>query len=192
MAVAATLTLFPALVLAAVSGDLAGTGQREGTIQIAKKSVKVTVDPARNRNGEWVGSLALPEQQLTGVPFSKISVKDGSVNLESRGWLLGVDAKLSPDGQSIEGDFLSAFLLHVPVPWRLQRVAEPRINASTGISKDLEGAWDGVVKLGASWEDDDSRTGSTVPVRVNTGQTGRMASPSARSGDRVAANPSFP
>lgn len=164
----AVLILLPAVVLATGSADPAGSGHWEGTIQIAQKSVKVTVDLARGRTGEWAGFLALPDQQLTPVAFSKIGIGDGSVYLEARESMLGVDAKLSADGQSIEGDFLSAFLLHVPVPIRLRRVAQPVMQAPAGstLSKDLEGTWEGVVKLGASWEADDPRAGSTIAVQV--------------------------
>jgi len=75
----AVLTLLPAVVLPAATGDLAGSGHWEGTVQISKKTAKVTVDLARNPNGGWVGALALPEQKLTDVPVSNISIKDGAV-----------------------------------------------------------------------------------------------------------------
>lgn len=166
---AAALTLLPMAVLAAAPADPAGSGHWEGTIQISNKSVKVTVDLARSQTGEWVGALGLPEQNLTRVAVSNISVKDGSVSFESREWLFAVEGKISPDGKSIEGDFVSAFLLHVPVPVRLERVLEAIIQepcGSTPLSKNLEGTWEGVLTLGASWEKDDQRAGSTVTVRV--------------------------
>jgi len=166
--VSAALILLLAAPFAVAQTGTAGSGHWEGTIQLPKKAVKIVVDLAQDAKGEWTGSLEIPEQKLS-LAVSDIAVNKPSVSFNSKEWLLAVEGELSPDGKSIKGGFTSGFLLSVPVPMQLQWVSRAAVKGpagSTRISRDMEGTWEGVVTLGAAWEDDNTSAGSTTTVRV--------------------------
>lgn len=165
----AILAILIGTVAGAVAQTAGAAGHWEGTIQFPNKQVKLSVDLAQNDKGAWIGTMAFPEQKIDFIELMNIVVKDESVSFKSMRWLVGIEGDLSPDGQSIKGDFLSAALRTVPVPVELRRISGPRVNAaakSTPIAKELEGTWEGIAKLGASWENDDPRAGSSVAVRL--------------------------
>ncbi len=161
----AILPILLGVLACAVAQTNAAAGHWEGKIQFPHKQVKLSVDLAQNDKGEWTGSLGFPDQKMESIALTNIVVKDESVSFKSMPWLMGVEGELSPDGQSIQGDFLSAFQRTVPVPVELRRIAPPRVTPAaqnTGISKELEGVWEGTAKLGFSWEPDDPRAGRAV------------------------------
>jgi len=120
-------------------------------------------------------SLVLPEQKLSAVAVSNLTIGNGAVHFESRESLFAADAKLSPDGRSLDGEFISAFLLTVPVPIHLHWVSDSTIHvmpiSTAAIAKDLEGTWQGSLKYGASWEENDPRAGSTIAVKIKLSNT---------------------
>lgn len=167
--ISAVLTLFCALPLAFAQSKPAASGHWEGTIGLPNKQLKVTVDLAQNGPGEWTGSLGLPELTANDYALSKILVKPGSVVLDSTEMLSEFQGALSPDGQTMKGDYLCANLRTVPVPMQLKRVSEVKLKPptkSTAISKELEGTWEGVARFARTWENDDPLAGSAVGFRV--------------------------
>jgi hypothetical protein len=73
-------------------------------------------DVARNPQGEWIGSMGLPDQGLDAAPTL--------LSMESR---IMVEAKQSSDGKGVEGNFVCGSLRTVPVPLRLKRTSEPAV-----------------------------------------------------------------
>jgi len=174
------------VLVCAVAANAAptGAGHWEGAIQISGHSVSITLDLTGT---PLAGTVAFPDQKLAAVPVSNLKLAAGEFSFESRDWLFAVQAKLSPDGASIAGDFISAHLLTVPVPIRLTRTGNARLEEpprSTPLTKSLEGDWEGVLALGPSFEKEDRRSGSaTVRLTLRNGPegaTGVLAKPGAK------------
>jgi len=109
----------------------------------------VQVDLAKNQKGEWMGTIAIPAQHTDGFPLSEITEKENRVQFAMQG-IPGdprFDGKVAADGQSIAGDFTQG---GNSLTFSLKRNGEAKIKTpvkSTAISKDLEGAWEGVLDV---------------------------------------------
>ena len=120
----------------------------EGVIQM-KQELRFTVDLAKNAKGEWTGSIGIPDGGLVDAPLSAISVKDAAVKFSLIGmphapWFEG---KLSEDGNGLAGDAISD---QGSVPFQLKRNGEASVKLpppSTPVSKELEGNWEGALKI---------------------------------------------
>jgi len=175
--ISAILTLLCALPWAFAQSQPAASGHWEGTIGLPNKQLQVTVDLAQNDQGEWIGSLGFPELKTSDFALSKIEVKPGWVLFDSSEMLSEFSGSLSPDGDTLKGDYLSTLLRTVPVPMHLKRISEPKLKPrakSTPIAKQFEGTWEGVAKFAGTWESDDPLAGSTVGfgVRLASGPDG--------------------
>jgi hypothetical protein len=144
---AAVLIAFIALPAALPQSKPAGSGHWEGTLQVPDRELKIAVDLAQNEKGEWIGTIAVPEQNMRDFPLAKIAVKGTSVAFELPG-IPGdptFQGDLSPDGKAIKGDFAQgggAF------PMQMKWVSEANVKLppkSTPITKEFEGAWEGVL-----------------------------------------------
>ena len=163
--------IFPAaLPLAWAQNKPAVAGRWEGTIGLPNKQLQVTVNLAENRQGEWTGSLALPDLQITDFAISKVTVGSDSLVVDTSEMLSRFSGNISSDGTTMKGDWLCALLRAVPVPMQLKRVSEATLSPvakSTPISKELEGTWEGTAKLGSTWEPDNPLAGSTMKFQVS-------------------------
>ncbi len=136
-----------ALPMALPQSKPAGSGHWEGTLQAPDRELKIAIDLAQNEKGDWIGAIAVPEQNLRDFPLAKITVKGTSVAFELPG-VPGDPAfqgDLSPDGKAIRGD-LSQGGGTFPLQVKWVSEANVRLPArSTPIGKEFEGAWDGVL-----------------------------------------------
>lgn len=143
----AVLIAFLALSAALPQSKPAGSGHWEGTLQVPDREMKVAFDLAQNEKGDWIGTFAVPEQNMRDFPLAKIVVKGTSVAFELPG-IPGdpsFQGDLSPDGKAIKGDFAQG---GGSFPLQVKWVSEASVKLpakSTPISKELEGAWEGVL-----------------------------------------------
>lgn len=142
-------SLFTALVLMSPSWLCAQqtadpSGHWEGALQTPDRSVNIEVDLAKNANGELAGTIGIPEQNLKGIPFQKVSMDGQSLTFQARSDQ-AFTGTLSPDGKSLTGNLsVSGFA----VPVSLTRTGGPRIappEKSAPIRKELEGTWNGAL-----------------------------------------------
>lgn len=162
------IVLLAGASLAVAQSEPLGAGHWEGTIQLPKKNVRVNVDLARNEK-QWAGSLTLPDLAFSPVVFAGVIVDGSHLTLSSRESMLQIEGTLSSDGRSFKGDFISGFMLAVPVPIELHSATEGRpaaLPASGPLTSDLEGKWEGSLVLTSSWEENDQRVGVATPVRI--------------------------
>jgi hypothetical protein len=138
-------SLLVALLFAAVPSARAQTaavlaGHWEGAVEAEGRVVTFQVDLATNRQGEPVGTVSVPAQNLKGLPLTSIRLEGGSVTFHARSDqpFSGV---LSADGHSISGEFNVSGR---SIPFSMTRTGDSRIEpqpASAPIGKDLEGTW---------------------------------------------------
>jgi len=122
------------------------SGHWQGTIQAPDKAIGFEVDLAKNGDGELVGTVSIPAQQVKGLPLGKVTVEGGAVSFYARSDqpLRGV---LSADGTSMSGDFSAR---GASLPFTMTRAGEARIEApvkSAPITKELEGTWNGTLEV---------------------------------------------
>ncbi len=102
------------------------------------------LDLAKQRNGEFVGTMNVPAQSIKGLPLRTVVVDGQSVSFNARRDQ-PFEGTLSADGKSMSGSYtLSGYVL----PFTLTRTGdaetlEPAKSASIG--KELEGTWNGTL-----------------------------------------------
>ena len=135
------------------------------------------MDLAKNTGGQLAGTFSNPRDKLQGFPLASVVVEGKSVRLLLKVTSGGgtFDGALSADAQSISGDFITAEG-GFSVPFSLTRAGDARMETepkSPPIGKDLEGAWNGTLDMGAtkmrlvltmSNQPDGTATGSVVDV----------------------------
>ena len=159
------------MLLAGALLAVAQSGHWEGTVQLPKKTVRVNVDLAQ-RDKRWVGSLVLPEFAFSPIVFEEVTFDGPAVTFSSRESMLQIGGTLAGDGKTIKGEFISGFLLAVPVPIELRRTGEAQLGAqipSGRITSEAEGTWTGSLVLKTSWEENDRRVGAPTPIRITLG-----------------------
>ncbi len=148
MLAAAAFSLLAPFALAK-NGNAAGHWQ--GSISLPDRALMIDVDLALEKDG-WKGAITIPEQNLQAFPLSSIEVVKDTVKFSMQG-VPGYPAftgKLAPGDQSISGNFSQG---GATVPFSLKRSGEaqfPPVDKSTLISKEIEGAWVGVLETGVT------------------------------------------
>jgi len=154
------LTLFAAaLCWSCVQAEVA-PGHWEGSIKLPLKQARVAVDLSKSVDGQWSGTVAFPEVGNSPIKFDTITLDGASLVLMSRACVCMIQGKLSGDGRSLDGEFISGVLHRVPVPAQMKWTGEPEANlppASRVISNEVAGNWTGDLMLGKSWEGDDEK-----------------------------------
>ncbi len=146
-----------AMVLMIAAGAMAQsggpTGHWEGTIQAPNGGLTIQIDLARGDKGGWIGTVSIPQQGVTGFPLENIAVTGKSVAFAMKG-VPGpprFQGTVSADNTAISGNFTQG---GAPMAFKVVRTGEAKITApakSTPISKEIEGLWEGAVKVnGAS------------------------------------------
>ena len=119
-------------------------GHWEGSIQVPGQALAIEVDLAP-RDEKWVGTIAIPAQNLKGFPLSDIAILGSAVAFAMKG-VPGeprFSGTLAEDGQAIAGQMTQGaatlpFTLALKGPARFEEPPK-----STEITKDLEGSWEG-------------------------------------------------
>ncbi|MBZ5610753.1 MAG: hypothetical protein LAP38_21020 [Acidobacteriia bacterium] len=148
------------------------SGHWEGAIQTPETPVAIEIDLAKNSQGQLIGTLANPSQNLKGLPLSDIAVDGKSVQFQIKGTPgdRAFKGALSADGASMSGQYTQAGYL---MSFALTRTGAARIEAaptSPAISKELEGSWKGTSASGGELrmvltnQPDGTSTGSILNV----------------------------
>jgi hypothetical protein len=124
-------------------------GHWEGAIEIPDKEMRLAVDLAKNPQGEWLGSVSLPKVGVADAPLIGIAIGVNETEVHFR---MGIahdafDGKLSEDGNVLVGTAKSD---EGTAPFQLKRTGEANVKLpppSTFLSKDFEGAWEGILDI---------------------------------------------
>jgi hypothetical protein len=120
------------------------SGHWEGTLQVPGQELKIEIDLAQ-AGDKWDGQISIPAQGMKAFPLSAITVQGDTVSFALKG-LPGepqFTGTLSKDAKALSGDFKQG---GGTIPFAVTRTGEARIErapASTPVTKELEGSWEG-------------------------------------------------
>ncbi len=136
---ACLILFFAALVSAQTNPE----GHWEGALSVENREIGLSLDLARNAKSEWIGSMGVPSEKMTGLVVMNIAVEDKSVKFVAvEIQMAKVDLTMAPDGK-MKGVLSGP---QGPVPIEFKRTGEAKVElipASPAVSKDLEGDWEG-------------------------------------------------
>jgi hypothetical protein len=124
-------------------------GHWEGVLSANGRDIDLSLDLAQNDKGEWIASMGVPAQNVTGLVVKDLAVAGNSVKFMAvelqmaRLDLTVADGKLSG---TIAGPRQSGTI-------EFKRAGEGKVQllpASPAVSKDLEGDWTGTLKTPGS------------------------------------------
>ncbi len=126
-------------------------GHWSGSIEIPGNTMGIEVDLDKTAAG-WVGSLAIPSQNASGLPLEGIAFQDGKWTFRVKGAPGGptFTGTISADGKAMTGDFTQG---PNAMPFKLARTGEPKVEtvkASPAVAKEFTGTWEGTLEAGQS------------------------------------------
>ncbi len=179
---AANLAAHPLAAFTAASTEESPEGHWEGTLQADGQDIGLSLDLSKNEKLEWIGSMGIPSQNISGLVVMDIKV-DGNalrfVALELR--IAKVALTLMPEG-ILKGTISNPRGDPVPIEFRRTGMAKVELIASSpAVSKELEGDWDGSLQTpGRSVPiilHFKNRPDNTVAATIDTPESGSMGAP---------------
>jgi hypothetical protein len=145
---ALAVLLFTALAQAQGSPE----GHWEGAFLVNNREIGLTLDLAKNPKSEWIASMGMPADNMTGLVVMDVKVNGNSVSftgVEIR--MAKFDLTLNPDG-TMKGTMKGA----IGAPQESAQVEFKRtgdakvelISPSPAVSKQFEGDWEGSLQAG--------------------------------------------
>jgi hypothetical protein len=147
--VRAAVALLP-VAWASAEPDATVTGHWEGAIHAQADDFAVAVDLASDDAGKLAGTFSNAAQRINGLPLFSASVDGRLVKLEIKSAgpaIQTFDGRVSPDGQTITGQFLVDVYA---VPFELKRTGAARIAPpprSAAVDAKLAGSWAGTLEI---------------------------------------------
>jgi hypothetical protein len=136
----AIAAIFFASVAAAQTGP---AGHWEGTFRANDREIGLGLDLARNAKSEWIASMSVPAEHVTGLVVMDVTVNGTSVKFVAVELMMAkFDLALGPDGR-MQGTLSNR---QSTVPIEFKRTGEAKVElipASPAVSKELEGDWEG-------------------------------------------------
>jgi hypothetical protein len=123
------------------------SGHWEGTIDVPNGPTRLALDLAKNAKGAWVASLGVPEQKITGLRVSDISV----VGSEVRFSVTDLPGSPAFELTLADGKLKGALLVQaLSLALEMQRTGDAKVDIappSPAVSKELEGDWEGTISV---------------------------------------------
>jgi hypothetical protein len=142
---AGAAVLFASLVCAQAGPD----GHWEGSYNVNNRELGLSLDLAKNGRSEWIASMGLPSQNMTGLVVMDVAVNGKSVKFVAVELQMATfDLTLGPDGR-MKGTMSAPqgpMSTQGPMPVELKRTGEAKVElipGSPAVSKELEGDWEG-------------------------------------------------
>ena len=121
------------------------SGHWEGTIDAPSGPTRLALDLAKNEKGVWVASLGVPEQKVTGLRATDISV----VGSEVRFAVPDLPGSPAFELTLADGKLKGAVLVQaLSLALEMQRTGDAKVDIappSPAVSKELEGDWEGTI-----------------------------------------------
>jgi hypothetical protein len=143
---AGVAVFFASLVCAQVGPD----GHWEGSFTVNNRETGLSLDLAKNAKSEWIASMGLPSQNMTGLVVMDVAVNGKSVKFVAVELQMATcDLTLGPDGR-MKGTMSAPqgpMSTQGPMPVELKRTGEAKVELiprSPAVSKELEGDWEGL------------------------------------------------
>ncbi len=169
--------LFTALVYAQESPE----GHWEGGFTVNNREIGMSLDLAKNSKSEWIASMGLPSQSMTGLVVKDLTISGKSVSFVAVQLRMAkFNLTLDPDGK-MRGNFSTP---QGPVPVEFRRTGDAKVElipASPAVSKELEGDWEGTLqtperalRIVIHFKNQPDKT---VAATIDTPDTGAMGLP---------------
>jgi hypothetical protein len=128
-----------------ISALSAQTGHWEGVLNAGDRQIGLSLDLARNDKSEWIASMGVPAQNVTGLVVKDLVVAGNSVKF------MAVELQMAKLDLTLAADKLTGTIDGPgggPLPIEFKRTGEPKVQlppTSPAVSKDLEGDWSGTL-----------------------------------------------
>ncbi len=134
--------LFASLGLAQAGPE----GHWEGTLSMGNRDIGLSLDLAKNAKSEWIGSMGMPAEKMTGLVVMNIAVSGKSVKFTAVELMMAkVDLTLD-ENQSMKGTVTTQ---KDELPIEFKRTGPAKVDLvppSPAVSKELEGDWEGTLQ----------------------------------------------
>jgi hypothetical protein len=122
-------------------------GHWEGIVALSGREIGLSLDLAKNLKAEWIASMGLPSENITGLVVMNVAVNDMSITFVAVELQMArFDLTLGSDG-TMKGT-VSMAQMRAPIEFR--RTGEAKVElipASPAVSKELEGDWEGELPM---------------------------------------------
>jgi len=121
------------------------SGHWEGAVDAPSGPTRLALDLAKNAKGAWVASLGVPEQKMTGLRVTDISVAGSEVRFAAPDLPGSPTFELTLADGKLKGALLVQALSLV---LEMQRTGDAKVDIappSPAVSKELEGDWEGTI-----------------------------------------------
>ena len=147
---AGAILLFALLVVihgAQLRAQITPDGHWEGALKTPNgQQLKISLDLAKNAKTEWIASMGMPSQNMTGMAVTNVAVNGSSVKfvalelmMATAELTLGTDGKMSGTLTGPQGS----------TPVEFTRTGEAKVELippSPAVTKELEGDWEGTLQ----------------------------------------------
>ena len=136
-----------ALAAASAIAQTDFSGHWEGTVDAPNGPTRLALDLAKNAKGVWVASLGVPEQKVTGLRVTDISVAGTEVRFAAPDLPGAPTFELTLADGKLKGALLVPAL---SLALEMQRTGDAKVEIappSPAVSKELEGDWEGAISL---------------------------------------------
>jgi len=167
-------------------------GHWEGAFTVNTRDIGLSLDLAKNEKSEWIASMGLSSQSVTGLLLRDVAVSGPTVSfvaVELR--MARFELALGPDG-TLKGTMSTP---EGPYPVAFTRTGDAKVElipVSPAVSKELEGDWEGSletpnrsVRVVVHFRNQSDRTvAATIDIPDN-GQTGLPLDNVTQAGPKV-------
>lgn len=142
-------------------------GHWSGSLATPGGALGMEVDLSKS-GADWVGSVSIPDQGVSGMPLETISFSAGKGTFHIKG-APGDPAftgTLAADGKSMDGEFSQG---PAKLPMKFTRTGEAKVvvpKASPAVAAEFLGTWEGTIPAGP---------GIRVVLTISNGKTGAEA-----------------
>ena len=124
-------------------------GHWTGSIELPDQSLGLEIDLDKDATG-WIGSVAIPAQNASGIPLEAIGFTDGKCTFRIKGapGQPTFTGTLSADGKTLSGEFTQG---GGSFPAKLSRTGDAKIEKaakSPAVAKEFLGTWEGTLDAG--------------------------------------------
>ncbi|MDP9170186.1 MAG: hypothetical protein M3N54_06190 [Acidobacteriota bacterium] len=145
----AALTALPLTFL--IAGALSAQGPRghwSGAIELPNHQLAIEVDLDLAAN-MWIGSMSIPEQNVSGAPLENIAVINGKWTFRMKGAPGNptYTGAISPDGKTMVGELTQG---PSKLPFRLLRAGDAQVEipkSSPAVAESFIGTWEGALNF---------------------------------------------
>jgi hypothetical protein len=122
-------------------------GHWEGSFKLNDNEIGISLDLAKNANAEWVASMGVPAEKITGLVVTDVKISGNAVTfLAVELQMAKFELTLGQDGH-LKGTIASP---QGSIPVEFKRTGQAkveRIPGSPAVAKEFEGDWEGLLQM---------------------------------------------